>query len=523
MALGPGTVLKGSLVLERELGAGGMGSVWVAHHQALGSRVAIKFLHPERVGDAHAVSRLVSEARMVAQLDHRHIVKVYDCGVAAGGEPFIVMELLRGEDLGARLNRKGKLSLEETLDVVTQTCKALQTAHEAGLVHRDLKPANIFVVEGDDIFVKVLDFGVAKQLVGATEMTASGALIGTPYYMSPEQVNGSRAVDHRSDLWSVAVVAYCCLTGSKPFGGETVGALFIAINGGTFQALKDVRPDLPPAVDFWMRRCLSLDPNDRFKSAIDLADALRSALQGSPVTGAAMQSAAGGTASMTSSATVEPRSKRSIGLWLLLMAIVIGAVGGAIVLVGGGLGERERRTAKSETKKDGDDKSTKGKKGKKSKKGKKRKKAKKKSDVQPVAPDRDEQKPVEPTPEPAPPTPAPEPSSPVPTPSPPPAQPATPKPPPPASGDIAAARGIANYCWRGNEGMPGGIGKACSASFSVRVNADGGRCAGISMSGSAKAYPGFTRCAGQKICEKIWSKAGVHNFGASFPSAKPKP
>jgi serine/threonine-protein kinase len=212
-----GQMLTEQLRLVRRLGEGAMGEVWVASHQSLDAEVAVKLLRL-RDHDPEAEARLALEARAVARLGSPYVVQVFDTGATAGGELYIVMELLRGEDLDQRLSRLGPLSLGDAATLMTQLGSALARAHEIGLVHRDIKPANLFLVDtGGALHLKVLDFGVAKHgWADDLAMTASGVLVGTPHYMSPEQLLDPRRVDHRADLWAAAVVAYTVLTGRLP-------------------------------------------------------------------------------------------------------------------------------------------------------------------------------------------------------------------------------------------------------------------------------------------------------------------
>jgi serine/threonine protein kinase len=193
--------------------------------------------------------------------------------------PFIVMELLEGIDLGARLAAEGKLSPAETLPIVSQLCKALERAHEKGVIHRDIKPANVFLAtEGGDVFVKLLDFGIAKTgKVVSHGATVAGEALGTPYYMSPEQFRSAKEIDLRSDLWSVGVLVYETLTGELPFDADTVGALAIIVSEGGFVAPSGIEPSLPKAFDAWFAKACARDPNTRFGSARELAEGLRSA------------------------------------------------------------------------------------------------------------------------------------------------------------------------------------------------------------------------------------------------------
>jgi len=271
-----GVVVAGKYAIERPLSRGGMGSVWVARHRDLRTSVAVKFMEPVLIASADARARFEREARAAAHLDSMHVVQVHDYGVDRG-IPYIVMELLKGEDLADRLSREDRLSLAVTADIVTQVCRALRKAHELQLVHRDLKPANIFITERDETqIVKVLDFGIAKaggpSFGGAA--TQSGALIGTLHYMSPEQARGSKDVDHRSDLWSLGVIVFRALTGQLPFAGDEVGDVIVKICTDPIPVATSVAPDLPPEVDSFMARALARQPDERFQSVGELVEAL---------------------------------------------------------------------------------------------------------------------------------------------------------------------------------------------------------------------------------------------------------
>jgi hypothetical protein len=278
----PGTRITASLELVRPLGAGGMGAVWVAHHHGLGSNVVVKFIAAELAQSAEALARFQREAASAAEVRSPHVVQMLDHGVTHDGVPFIAMELLEGESLRERIDREGGLPPPLVATVIGHCCKALTRAHERGVVHRDIKPDNLFLTDGGDgeVFAKVLDFGIAKSVGANLAMTSTGAALGSPYYMSPEQVLGSKAVDARSDLWSLGVTAYEALTGRRPFEGETVGALSIAICHGTPVPPTRVHPGLPPAVDAWFARACAVDVNARFATARELSDALARALSG---------------------------------------------------------------------------------------------------------------------------------------------------------------------------------------------------------------------------------------------------
>lgn len=264
-----------------------MGSVWVAHHQTLATEVAVKFLNSELAEDELWLARFRREAQSIAKIDSAHVVRVFDHGVTADNHPFIVMELLRGEDLGQRIAQMQCLPIEEVLLVLDQVGKALGRAHQLGIVHRDIKPENVFLTrEGAEPFVKVLDFGVAKHATpGELAVTDSRTMIGTPYYMSPEQVLNTHDVDHRADLWALAVVTYQMLTGFRPFVGGTLGAIHIQINAGEYRAPTSLRADLPIAVDAWFARALNRQLGKRFSSIQEQIEAFRLAVGAAPRSG----------------------------------------------------------------------------------------------------------------------------------------------------------------------------------------------------------------------------------------------
>ena len=254
-----------------------MGAVWRARHQSLGSEVAIKQIEPRFLDTPQAEARFLREGRTVAALKTPHVVQVFDHGID-GGVPYIVMELLHGESLAERLDRVGSLTPAETVRVILHVARALTRAHEAGVVHRDLKPDNVFLVHNDDEEIaKVIDFGIAKLSHAGEEKasvhTASGALLGTPYYMSPEQARG-RPVDHRTDLWALAVIAFECLTGRRPFLGETTGDVIVGICSDPVP-VPSSHATVPLGFDAWFLRGVQRDPSLRFQSAKEQASAIR--------------------------------------------------------------------------------------------------------------------------------------------------------------------------------------------------------------------------------------------------------
>jgi eukaryotic-like serine/threonine-protein kinase len=269
--LGQGSTVAGKYRLERLIGRGGMGSVWAARHLQLDTLVAVKFIDAvSDVGDARI--RFEREARAAAQLRSPHVVQILDHGIDDDERPYIAMELLEGEDLGERLRRTTRLSLQATATIVTQAAKALRRAHDGGVIHRDLKPGNIFLARfDDDEVVKLLDFGVAKlrynELAPGVQMTQTGVIFGSPSYMSPEQARGNRVIDHRTDLWSLAVIVFRCITGSKPFEAGSIGDLVIKLCIDPLPMPTKIAPDLPPEMDRFFERAFARDPDQRFQSA----------------------------------------------------------------------------------------------------------------------------------------------------------------------------------------------------------------------------------------------------------------
>jgi serine/threonine-protein kinase len=275
-AIREGTVVAGKYQIERPLTRGGMGSIWVARHLKLDMPVAVKLMAPALAETVEGRARFEREARAAALIQSPNVAQIHDYGVE-DGTPYIVMELLAGEDLGARLHRTRRLSIATIAAIFTQISKALRRAHELGVVHRDLKPANIFLARvDDDEIVKVLDFGIAK-LTGtgaAEEATATGLVLGSIHYMSPEQARGVREIDHRSDLWSLAVIAFRAIVGRLPFPGAQMGDVIIKICSEPIPRPSDLAPDLGPDVDAFFARALARDPADRWQTARELADAL---------------------------------------------------------------------------------------------------------------------------------------------------------------------------------------------------------------------------------------------------------
>ena len=264
-------VLDGKYRLVRQLGKGGMGTVWHAEHLTLSSPVALKLLEPGTTREPDALQRFLREARTAAALRSPHVVQILDYGVDAD-TPYIAMELLEGESLAARLSRLGTLSPSETARIVQHVGRAMARAHDAGVIHRDLKPENVFIVENDDEeVIKVLDFGIAKTTAAGTTASAggatrTGALLGTPFYMSPEQCEAAKDIDHRTDIWSLGVLAYKCLLGRSAFAGDSLGQVILAICSHPLPVPSRAGA-VPEGFDAWFARACARSPRDRFDSA----------------------------------------------------------------------------------------------------------------------------------------------------------------------------------------------------------------------------------------------------------------
>ncbi len=277
----PGQILLGKYRIERVLGMGGMGVVVAATHVTLEQRVAIKFLLPHALSNGEAVARFLREARAAVRIKSEHVARVTDVGQLENGAPYMIMEYLEGADLGSIGQRHGALPLDDGVEFVLQACEAIAEAHALGIVHRDLKPANLFLVTRRDgtPSVKVLDFGISK----VSGMSASGAdlgmtktstVMGSPLYMSPEQMASSRDVDARTDIWALGAILYELLTGTVPFQADTITQLCVMILQNPTPALRNLRPDAPEGLGLVIARCLEKDRNRRYATIADFAQAL---------------------------------------------------------------------------------------------------------------------------------------------------------------------------------------------------------------------------------------------------------
>lgn len=345
-----GLVVAEKYRIEELIGEGGMGAVYAASHEITGKKVALKWLIGDHAGD-QASERFLREAQAAGRIRHPNVVDIYDVG-SFEGAPYIVMEYLEGESLADRLER-APASPAEIIEWLLPALRGLAVAHRAGVIHRDLKPDNIFLSsnEGEEKSIaKLLDFGISKVVDGTSvKLTQSGTILGTPYYMSPEQIRGQRDIDERTDVYSMGVILYECMSGRVPFGGETYGAVAIAVATAPIIPLGDLRPGLPPGLDAVILKAMHRDRDARYASVDALIEALkpfsaaldnsgeRPVLSGVSSISAQVREATGpyGHANEANSGAFTDhnrREERTIPAWLLAG---IGAL--VVLLVGGGL------------------------------------------------------------------------------------------------------------------------------------------------------------------------------------------
>ena len=319
-----GTLLVGKYRVAREIGRGGMAAVYEAEQLSLGKKVAVKILASELAASTIVIERFFREARAAASVKSPYIVDVYDSGRLDDGRPFIAMELLEGESLYDRMARVRIIDVDTTIKVIVHTGRGLVKAHGAGIVHRDLKPENIFLTKGEDgdDVVKILDFGLAKfyapvnpEEKAAKRLTREGAVFGTPAYMSPEQVKGQGNVDHRADLWALGCMAYECLIGRPVWNmDQGVAMTFASIATGPIPVPSAARADLPPALDAWFKKCLERDPNKRYQSARELADAFVESWGHRPASSASFPNVNMGSGSAKYPPQVSPEVPHELGM-----------------------------------------------------------------------------------------------------------------------------------------------------------------------------------------------------------------
>jgi serine/threonine-protein kinase len=337
----PGVLVADRYRLVARIGQGGMAEVWRAVHEELRTEVAIKFLAAELVHHPDlaplALARFRFEAQVSARLSGKthHVVSVHDAG-SHKGTPYLVMELIVGRDLEQELTARGPLAPARVATLLDQVADALDTAHSMGIVHRDIKPSNILLVDrapndldtGGPLFAKVADFGVAKATRGGgsfdlPRMTATGMLVGSPSFMSPEQADGKNDLEGTSDVWSLATVVYELLTGKPCFEGDTLTAVLVAVASRHFIPLSRVRPDLGKAVDDWLDRCLAVQPSNRFQTVAEMSRAFREAV------------ALGRPSVVVSGTNTAPARPGRRFPWIIgALVVVIGLVGLVYLLVG---------------------------------------------------------------------------------------------------------------------------------------------------------------------------------------------
>jgi len=272
-----GQILAGKYEVVEVIGIGGMGVVVAAKHVQLEQKVALKFLRPEAMQSKEAVERFLREAKNAVRLRSEHVAKVIDVGTLETGAPYMVMEFLDGADLSRVVQATGSISIEEAVHFVLQASEAIAEAHSLGIIHRDLKPQNLFVtrrVDGRPL-VKVLDFGISKTLdPSGLSLTRTSSIMGSPLYMSPEQMRSTKNVDQRSDIWALGVILYELLTGRVPFEAEAVPELCLKVVQDQPDPPKSLRPEMPEGLNLVVLKCLEKDPAMRFANVAELAEAL---------------------------------------------------------------------------------------------------------------------------------------------------------------------------------------------------------------------------------------------------------
>lgn len=358
MSLEIGDTIDEKYRIVRLLGEGGMGSVYEGENTRIHRRVAIKILHATVAASDDAMQRFEREAQAAGRIGSEHIVEVLDLGDLPNGDRYMVMEFLEGEALNDRIANSGRLSPQKTASIMVDMLEGLKAAHAAGIIHRDLKPDNVFLLsnkKGKTDFVKIVDFGISKfsALGGEFSMTRTGAVMGTPYYLSPEQAKGDRDLDHRADLYAVGVILYEAAAGKVPFDGETFNELLFKIVLEPIPPLSQHVPDVDPHFAAIVEKSMARDPNLRYQSAAEMQAALQGWLEGQPAAPELLETArearetARAHTVMGTQATGTPGINRTHGAWANTNAdgtpesgpnkkLIIGAA--AAVLIAAGVG-----------------------------------------------------------------------------------------------------------------------------------------------------------------------------------------
>jgi eukaryotic-like serine/threonine-protein kinase len=347
----------GTYTIQRELGRGGMGAVYVGAHSLLGRQAAIKVLLPQLSRDQNIVQRFFNEARAATAIKHPGIVEIYDFGFAADGSAYIVMEMLRGESLADRLRRAGRLAPAVALQLCRQVATALGAAHRIGIVHRDLKPDNIFLVPDEEVAmgerVKLLDFGIAKLVdAGQLARTSVGAIMGTPYYMAPEQARGAIDLDHRADLYALGCVLYEMLCGRPPFVGDNPAVVMAEHLATAPPPLRAFAPDVPPPLEAIAMRLIAKSPAERHATTDELVADLGAAGQRLGMAGPSAQFPAvgptgqywaqgapsttlGGAAAQAAGTVPPPTSGTSRAVIIGSVVVTLGAIAAIVIILTG--------------------------------------------------------------------------------------------------------------------------------------------------------------------------------------------
>jgi hypothetical protein len=319
--LSTGDIIDGKYRIVRLIGEGGMGAVYEGENVRIHRRVAIKVLHAGVAESGEAVARFEREAQAAGRIGSEHIVEVLDLGNLPSGDRYMVMEFMDGDSLGERIKARGRIQASELCPIAIQLLEALAAAHGAGIIHRDLKPDNVYLLKnrsGKADFVKLLDFGISKfnQLSGDSgfSMTRTGAVMGTPYYMAPEQAKGSRDLDHRVDLYAAGVILYEAVTGQVPFNADTFNELLFKIVLETPRPIEELVPELDPKFGALVNKAMARDPAARFQTAAEFQEALRNWQQGAPPELAASGAQAPAEPRVVSATTAGPQAGSQTGL-----------------------------------------------------------------------------------------------------------------------------------------------------------------------------------------------------------------